>query len=75
MRQVLSLSLPLDITQQIRMRVKERNFDSISSYVKYLINLDSDLISEWELIRTIKKARLEYQKGQIVKAKSLADLL
>jgi Arc/MetJ-type ribon-helix-helix transcriptional regulator len=75
MRQILSLSLPANISRQVKTRVKARGFDSISSYIKYLVIQDSDLISENELMRTIKQSRLEHKKGQSVKADSIADLV
>lgn len=75
MRQVLSLSLPLETTKQIKMRTKIKGFRSVSSYIKYLTTLDDDLISEEELLQSIKEARLEHKNGQSIKANSLADLL
>lgn len=75
MRQVLSLSLPQKLSQEIKKNAKERGFTSVSAYVKYLFELDRDLISEKELIASIKEARQEYRQGQAIKAKSMADLL
>ncbi len=75
MRQVLSLSLPARTAQKIKRFSKQRGFDSVSGYVKHLIALDEDLISEKELLQSIKDARLEYKKGKTVTARSLADFL
>lgn len=75
MRQVLSLSLPAKTAKKIKSLSKKRGFDSVSGYVKHLIELDEDLISQKELLQSIKKARLEYKKGETVTAKSLVDLL
>jgi Arc/MetJ-type ribon-helix-helix transcriptional regulator len=75
MRQILSLSLPEQTTKEIRVRSKRRGFGSVSSYVKYLFELDKDLISEKELLSTIKEARKEYKQGKAIKAKSIAGLL
>lgn len=75
MRQVLSLSLPKKTTKEIKKNAKIRGFDSVSGYVKYLFDLDKDLISEKELMNSIKSARDEYKKGKTVKTKSLADLV
>lgn len=75
MRQVLSLSLPPQTTKEIKKNAKERGFASVSGYVKYLFELDKDLISEKELLISVKEARKDYAKGKTVKAKSLTDLL
>jgi hypothetical protein len=75
MRQVLSLSLPEQITKEIKVCSKQRGFSSVSSYVKYLFNLDRNLISEKELLSSIKEARKEYKQGKTIKASSIADLL
>jgi hypothetical protein len=75
MRQVLSLSLPEQITKEIKVSSKQRGFSSVSSYVKYLFDLDRNLISEKELLSSIKEARREYKQGKTIKASSIADLL
>ncbi len=75
MRQVLSLSLPQQTTKEIKKSAKQRGFDSVSGYVKYLFDLDKDLISETELLSSIKSARKEHKEGKAIKAKSLADLV
>ena len=75
MRKVLSLSLPEQITKEIKKSSKQRGFASVSAYIKYLFELDKDLISEQELLSSIKEARQDYQQGKSVKAKSIADLL
>jgi hypothetical protein len=75
MRQVLSLSLPQQTTKEIKKSAKQRGFDSVSGYVKYLFDLDKDLISETELLNSVKSARQEYKEGKVIKAKSLAELI
>ena len=75
MRQVLSLSLPQKTTKEIKKSAKQRGFDSVSGYIKYLFELDKDLISETELLNSIKSARKEYKEGEAIKAKSLAELI
>jgi hypothetical protein len=75
MRQVLSLSLPTQTTCQIKTRSAQRGFNSVSGYIKYLLEMDQDLISESELLKTIKQSRKEYKTGKSVKAKSMADFL
>ena len=75
MRQVLSLSLPKQTSEELKRSAKQRGFESVSSYVKYLFYLDKDLILETELLSSIKSARKEYKAGGAIKASSLADLL
>ena len=75
MRQVLSLSLPQRTAKKIKSLSKQRGYKSVSGYIKHLIELDEDLISEKELMQSIKEARLEYKKGKTATASSLADLL
>jgi len=75
MRQVLSLSLPQKTTNDIKRNAKIRGFDTVSGYVKYLFELDKNLISEKELINSIKEARKEYNQSKTIKAKSLASLV
>ena len=75
MRQVLSLSLPEQITKEIKISSKQRGFSSVSGYIKYLFDLDRNLISEKELLSSIKEARKEYKQGKTIKTSSIADLL
>lgn len=75
MRQVLSISLPAQTTKEIKTLSKKRGFASTSDYIKRLIEMDRDLISEDELLQDIKSAQKEYKTGKALTAKSLADLL
>ncbi|MEA3449907.1 MAG: hypothetical protein U9Q85_02920 [Patescibacteria group bacterium] len=77
MREILSLSMPGKTIKEIKNRVKKRGYKSISSYIKYLLEMDGDdnIISEDSLAKMIKKARQEYKKGTLIKANSIADLL
>jgi len=75
MRKILSISLPSETLEDIKEKSKKRNFDSVSSYIKYLFSLDNDLISEDELLENIKSSRKEYEKGESISADSLSDLL
>ena len=75
MRHVLSLSLPEYMAKNFKKQAKERGFDTVSDYVKYLFGLDQDLISEDELLKSVKVARREYKKGQSIQADSISDLL
>jgi Arc/MetJ-type ribon-helix-helix transcriptional regulator len=74
MRKVLSISLSSDLEKKIKSKTKTKGFDSVSSYIKYLISIDNDLISEEELLEEVERAEREYEKGNFVKAKSMADL-
>jgi len=75
MRQVLSLSLPKETTKNIKTLSKKRGFTSVSGYIKYLTEIDKDLISEIELLNTIKQSRKEYKEGKTITVKSMADLV
>ncbi len=75
MRQVLSLSLPATDVRQIKSLAEKRGYPSVSSYVKYLFQSDKDLISETELLKSVRAARKEYRQGRSVQAKSMADLV
>ncbi|MBU0619814.1 MAG: hypothetical protein V1768_01180 [Patescibacteria group bacterium] len=75
MRQVLSISLPSETIQSIKTKVMQRGFNSVSSYIKHLLFEDNNLISEQELIRSVKQACYDYEHGKTIKAKSLANLL
>ncbi len=75
MRQVLSLSLPLQITKEIKKSATQRGFTSVSGYIKYLFECDKDLISEKELLVDVKQAERDYRNGKCVKANSIAEAL
>lgn len=71
----MSLSLPAEATTQIKTQAKQRGFKSLSAYIKHLVELDKDLISERELWNSVEEARKEYHLGQSIKAKSMSSLL
>ncbi len=75
MRQILSLSMSENIAKEMKQNAKQKGFASVSAYIKYLFYLDKDLISEKDLSDSIKLARDEYDKGETIKAKSIADLI
>lgn len=75
MRAILTLSLPREAIKMIKKRVAERGFSTVSGYIKYLLAMDDEIISEKELFRDIAKARRDYKNGKIYKLKSLADLM
>ena len=75
MRQVLSLSLPMQVTKEIKSLSKKKGFVSVSGYVRHLVEADHDTISDKELWKHIKQGRKEYKEGKCIVAKSMADLL
>ena len=76
MRQVLSISLPGDVIKNIKKRVKNEGFNSVSEYFKYLFKMDTeDVISEKELLISAKQAEKDYKKGKLKKLNSLSDLI
>ena len=75
MRQVLSLSMPATEVRALKTLAKKRGYWSVSAYIQNLFKADNDLISETELLKTIRMARREYRQGRSIKAKSMADLL
>ncbi|MBI2415542.1 MAG: hypothetical protein HYV33_02655 [Candidatus Kerfeldbacteria bacterium] len=75
MRQIISLSLPTKQAVIMRKLTAQRGYKNVSQYITSLITMDADLISEAELIQSVKHARAEYKKGKVIKAKSLDELL
>lgn len=75
MRQVLSLSLPQQATKEIKSLSKKRGFSSVSGYIKHLVELDKDTISEEELLRDIKQGQKNYREGKCIKANSLSEAI
>lgn len=75
MRSILNLSLPLKTAKTIRGRAKQRGFVSTSEYIRYLLELDDNLIPADALLTMAKKADREYRAGKIKQFKSLAELL
>jgi hypothetical protein len=74
MRQSLSLSLSTDDARQIKNLSKKRGSASLSAYVKFLADTDSELIYESELLKSARLARREYRAGKAIKALSIAEL-
>lgn len=75
MRKVISISMPAEQVKQVKEKAKKRGFDSVSSYVNYLVDEDDDLISVDELRKMADRAQAEYKAGKSIKADSLADLI
>lgn len=74
MPQILRLPLPKKSIEEIKKLSKKRGFKSVSEYIKYLVDLDSTLISDTELLNSVKAARQEYKTGNTIKANSIAIL-
>jgi len=75
MRTVLSLSLDNKIITKIKKQSSRFGFNSVSEYIRRLIESYDDIISEDELLAYAKQAEKEYRQGKTTKANSLADLL
>jgi hypothetical protein len=75
MRQVLSLSFPQQAIKKIKIRTKQRGFPSVSSYLRYLIDLDDNLISDEELLNDVKRADKDYKNDKCIKANSVSEAL
>ncbi|MFA5729949.1 MAG: hypothetical protein WC938_01860 [Candidatus Paceibacterota bacterium] len=75
MRKVLSISTTEAIEKKAKRNAKKNGFSTVSEYVNYLFSMNDDMISEEELLECSKRAREDYKKGKIIRAKSLADLV
>lgn len=75
MRQIVSLSLPAQTARKIKILSKQRGYKSVSHYVQNLVQADEDLITEKELLAAVRVAKSDYQKGNLVSARSMSDLL
>lgn len=75
MRKVLSLSLPQQTTKEIKKSAKQKGFDSVSGYIKYLFEADNDVISAKQLLKDVKEAEKDYKAGKCIKANSVAEAL
>ena len=75
MREILTLSLQPKTKQLIKKKSKMKGFNSISSYIQYLIKQEDDLISEEELWQNVQEARKDYKKGKLKKLNSIKDLI
>lgn len=75
MRDIITVSLPKESRQLLKKRIKERGFQGVSEYVRYLLELDQNVISQDELLKITEKADRDYEKGLLKKRSSLRDLL
>lgn len=75
MRTILNLSLPPKIAISVKKRAKQHGFSSVSEYIRFLLEMDTDLISVEDILKMGRKAEREYRSGKIKQLNSLADLL
>ncbi len=75
MRNIVSISLQNRQLNKIKESAKKRGFGTVSSYIKFLVEEDSDLISAKDLRKIADKAQQDYNAGRVIKAKSINDLL
>ena len=64
MRQILSISLPFTELGHAKKTAKKRGYSSVSEYIKNLIQEDTNLITEEELLKDVAIARREYKAGK-----------
>jgi len=74
MRKVLSISITDTLEKEIKEKTKRKGFSSVSDYIKSLLIMDEDLISEEEILEMAERAKKDYKNDNLVKVKSLADL-
>ncbi|MBI2645127.1 hypothetical protein HYW94_03065 [Candidatus Uhrbacteria bacterium] len=75
MRDVITISLPTKTRSIIKKRLKERGFRSMSEYMRYLLDQDTDVISQDELLAIAKEADRDYKNNLLKKRSSLRELL
>ena len=75
MRKVLSISTTEIMEKKVKQNAKKNGFSNISAYVNYLFSMNDDMISEEELLEKSRMAREDYKKGNVIRAKSIVDLV
>lgn len=75
MREIITISLPTKTRQMLKKRLKERGFRGASEYFRFLMSLDSDLISQKKLLQMAKEADHDYTNGLLKKRSSLRELI
>lgn len=71
MREVINISLPKSMADQIRLEVKKNDFASVSEFMRHLIR-------SWntqKLALELENDRKEFKKGKAKELKSLKDLI
>lgn len=76
MRVILSISMPEKEKKKIEERARAMG-KTVSGYVLYAVKMeqDSDLISEDELVKSLREAEKEYKTGKMRTVKSLDELM
>ena len=74
MRSIITLSLPSKLLPELKRRVKRFGFGSVSEYIRTLLELDNELISESALVEMARQAKRDYAAGRLKKYTSLSQL-
>lgn len=75
MRKILNISLPEKTATTAKKTAKKAGFSSVSSYVRFLLDEHSELITVDELLAMSKRADKEYKSGRMKSYKSLSELI
>ncbi|MDP4007853.1 MAG: ribbon-helix-helix domain-containing protein [Candidatus Peregrinibacteria bacterium] len=70
MRQILNISMPLNMIKIIKKEVKEGGYASVSEFLRYLIR-------EWQqekLLRELNQQTKDFEAGKGIVLKSFKDL-
>lgn len=70
MRNVVNISLPAQLTQEVERGVKELHFASKSEFFRHLVR-------EWlagHLLQELEESRLEYSQGKVKKLTNVKQL-
>lgn len=74
MRSVLTISIPEEKKKEIERRAKKAG-KSVSAYIISILDYQSTLITEDEILAMAKEADREYDAGKTKVLKSLKDLM
>lgn len=64
MRSVITLSVPPELEKKIRQSAKRQGV-SISRYIARSVELEQALISEDEILESVREAQKEYDRGEV----------
>ena len=73
MRSILTISLSPSQLASLKKRAKKRKV-SVSYYVRMVLDHESDIISEEDLLAYCKEAEEDYRKGRTYVLKDIKDL-
>lgn len=74
MRSVLTISIPEEKKKEIERRAKKAG-KSVSAYIIEVLDFESTLISEDEVLEMAKRAEEDYKAGKLKTYSSLKELL